>query len=197
MPPRTPLVEEVPEGLVYRADLLTSDEEAQVLAAVEDVDFREVVMRGQVARRTVRHFGFDYDYESWELVEAEPLPEPLLVVRERAAALAGLEPEALAQALVTRYPPGAGIGSHRDAPIFGPEVVGVSLRAPCVMRFRRSVGGVRYGHDLTLEPRSAYVLGGKARSAWKHEIPPTKELRYSITFRTVRPRTLRPRPGSA
>jgi alkylated DNA repair dioxygenase AlkB len=153
-------------------------------------------MRGQVARRTVRHFGFDYDYESWELVEADPLPEPLLVVRERAAALAGLEPEALAQALVTRYPPGAGIGSHRDAPIFGPEVVGVSLRAPCVMRFRRSVGGVRYGYDLVLEPRSAYVLGGKARSAWKHEIPPAKELRYSITFRTVRSRTLR-RTGSA
>jgi alkylated DNA repair dioxygenase AlkB len=195
MPPRTPLVEEVPEGLVYRPDLLTGDEEAQVLVAVEDVDFREVVMRGQVARRTVRHFGFDYDYESWELVEAEPLPEPLLVVRERASALAGLEPEALAQALVTRYPPGAGIGSHRDAPIFGPEVVGVSLRAPCVLRFRRSVGGLRYGYDLTLEPRSAYVLGGKARSAWKHEIPPTKELRYSITFRTVRSRTLR-RPGS-
>ena len=196
MPPRTPLVEEVPEGLVYRPDLLTGDEEAQVLVAVEDVDFREVVMRGQVARRTVRHFGFDYDYESWELVEAEPLPEPLLVVRERASALAGLEPEALAQALVTRYPPGAGIGSHRDAPIFGPEVVGVSLRAPCVLRFRRSVGGLRYGYDLTLEPRSAYVLGGKARSAWKHEIPPTKELRYSITFRTVRSRKLR-RPGSA
>ena len=89
---------------------------------------------------------------------------------------------------MTRYPAGAGIGSHRDAPMFGPQVVGVSLRAPSVMRFRRSVGGVRYGHDVTLEPRSAYVLGGKARSAWKHEIPPTKDLRYSITFRTVRRR---------
>jgi alkylated DNA repair protein (DNA oxidative demethylase) len=196
MPPRTPLVEEHPEGLVYQPDLLTAEEEDEVLGVVEAIDFREVVMRGQVARRTVRHFGYDYDYESWDLVEAEPLPDGLLVVRERSAALAGVEPDELEQALVTRYPPGAGIGSHRDAPIFGPDVVGVSLRAPSVMRFRRSVGGVRYGFDQALEPRSAYVLGGKARSAWKHEIPPTKDLRYSITFRTVRSRTLR-RPGSA
>jgi DNA oxidative demethylase len=185
-PPRRALVQELPEGLVYRPGLLTADEERDVLAVVEAIEFREVVMRGQVARRTVRHYGFDYDYESWELVEADPLPAPLRFVQERCAALVGEPPEVLAQALVTRYPPGAGIGSHRDAPIFGPQVIGVSLGAPCTMRFRRSVGGVLYGHDLVLEPRSAYVLGGKARSAWKHEIPPGKELRYSITFRTVR-----------
>lgn len=188
MPPRTPLVQEVPEGLVYEPELLTPDEERDVLRVVEAIDFRPVVMHGQTARRTVRHYGYDYDYEAREVAEAPRLPHELLVVRDRAAGLAGLEPEALAQALVTRYPAGAGIGSHRDAPMFGPQVVGVSLRAPSVMRFRRSLGGVRYGHDVTLAPRSAYVLGGKARSAWKHEIPPTKDLRYSITFRTLRER---------
>jgi alkylated DNA repair dioxygenase AlkB len=188
MAARTPLVDQVPEGLVYEPELLTPEEERDVLEAVEAIEFRPVVMHGQTARRTVRHYGFDYDYESRELVEAAPLPEELRLVRDRSASLAGLEPAALAQALVTRYPPGAGIGTHRDAPMFGPQVVGVSLLAPVVMRFRRSVGGVRYGHDVTLEPRSAYVLGGKARSAWKHEIPPAKNLRYSITFRTVRER---------
>jgi len=30
---------------------------------------------------------------------------------------------------VTRYPPGAAIGWQRDAPMFGPTVVGVSLGA--------------------------------------------------------------------
>ncbi|MDP9022354.1 MAG: alpha-ketoglutarate-dependent dioxygenase AlkB, partial [Actinomycetota bacterium] len=42
--------------------------------------------------------------------------------------------------------------------------------------------------DLELPPRSAYLLSGPARSAWQHSIPPVKDLRYSITFRTVRRR---------
>jgi alkylated DNA repair dioxygenase AlkB len=33
------------------------------------------------------------------------------------------------------------------------------------------------------------VLAGAARTAWQHSIPPTKELRYSITFRTLRSKT--------
>jgi alkylated DNA repair dioxygenase AlkB len=37
-----------------------------------------------------------------------------------------------------------------------------------------------------LEPRSAYVLRGVARWRWQHAISPTKALRYSITFRTMR-----------
>jgi alkylated DNA repair protein (DNA oxidative demethylase) len=40
--------------------------------------------------------------------------------------------------------------------------------------------------ELTLEPRSGYVLAGEARRSWQHSIPPAKELRYSITFRTLR-----------
>jgi alkylated DNA repair dioxygenase AlkB len=39
--------------------------------------------------------------------------------------------------------------------------------------------------SLDLEPRSAYVLRGDARWRWQHSIPPTKALRYSITFRTL------------
>ena len=35
-------------------------------------------------------------------------------------------------------------------------------------------------------PRSGYVLSGAARYAWQHSIPPTKALRYSITFRTLK-----------
>jgi alkylated DNA repair dioxygenase AlkB len=108
------------------------------------------------------------------------------VLRERAERLAELPAGAFEQALVTRYPPAATIGWHRDAPPFGPTIVGVSLLAPCRMRFQRKLEGTRYVHEQTLEPRSAYVLAGTARSAWEHHIPPTKELRYSLTFRTIR-----------
>jgi alkylated DNA repair dioxygenase AlkB len=70
--------------------------------------------------------------------------------------------------------------------MFGPKVVGVSLAAACRMRFQRGKGDARQVVEVTLEPRSAYVLAGAARSAWQHSIPPTKTLRYSITFRTLK-----------
>jgi alkylated DNA repair dioxygenase AlkB len=183
---RREAVEERPEGLVYRPDFVTEDEERNLLARMEQIDFREVVMHGQPAKRTVRHYGLDYGYESWSLTPADPLPAELAWVRDRCAELAGVEPDALAQILVSRYPPHAGIGWHRDAPIFGAAIVGVSLGAPCRMRFQRTAGGVRRVFALELAPRSAYVLAGQARSAWQHSIPPAKGLRYSLTFRTLR-----------
>jgi alkylated DNA repair dioxygenase AlkB len=108
--------------------------------------------------------------------------------REQAAALAGLAPNTLEQVLVARYPPGAGIGWHRDAPMFGPVVVGVSLGAGCVLRFRRGDGPARMLRRHVLARRSAYVLSGPARAIWQHSIPPVAALRYSVTFRTVRRR---------
>jgi alkylated DNA repair protein (DNA oxidative demethylase) len=180
--PRT----EPPDGLVYRSDFLDEDEEARLLSLMDEIEFHEVRMHGVAARRTVAHFGLTYDYESWRLTAAAPIPEPLLALRDRAGELAEAPPERLAQALVTRYPPGATIGWHRDAPAFGPKVVGVSLLSECRMLLRREARGVHERYQLNLAPRSAYVLGGAARSAWQHSIPATPGLRYSVTFRTVR-----------
>ena len=163
------------------------DEERRLLEFLETLDFHEITMRGQTARRTVRHFGFDYDYDSYgKLLAGDPLPEELVWVRDRCAELGDLQPEALAQTLVSRYPPGAPIGWHRDAPMFGAKVVGVSLLSGSRMRFQRKVGDVRQVYEQELPPRSAYVLAGESRSEWQHSIPPVKELRYSITFRTLR-----------
>jgi alkylated DNA repair protein (DNA oxidative demethylase) len=184
---RSDKVVEKPEGLVYRPDFITADEEQTVLAVVRDLEFHQVRMHGQIARRTVCHFGYDYDYESrGSISQASALPAELLWLRDRCARLADLQPEELAQTLISRYPPGAPIGWHRDAPMFGAKIAGVSLLSACRMRFQRSAGDVRLGFELELAPRSAYVLGGAARSLWQHSIPPVKDLRYSITFRTMR-----------
>ena len=177
---------EAPAGLQYRPELVTADEERNLLDFFEHLDFRAVEMRGQTAKRTVRFYGFDYDYESYgRLVAGEELPAELRWLRERCADFAGVAPDALAQILVQRYPPGAPIGWHRDAPMFG-IVVGVSLAAACRMRFQRGTGAAREVYEVELAPRSAYVLAGEARTAWQHSIPPVKELRYSITFRTLK-----------
>ena len=175
-----------PEGLVYRPELLSEDEERALLDELERLEFHEIRMHGVVAKRTARHFGVDYDYERRAAMhEAEPIPDWLVPVCERAAGLAGVEPEELVEILAQRYPPGAQIGWHRDAPAFG-IVVGLSLAGSARMRFRRDKGGVRHTFELELEPRSGYVLAGESRTAWQHHVPPAKELRYSITFRTLR-----------
>jgi hypothetical protein len=39
---------------------------------------------------------------------------------------------------------------------------------------------------LDVEPRSIYRIEGDARWQWQHSVEPTKELRWSITFRERR-----------
>src|SRR3954447_3124707 len=178
--------DDLPEGLVYVEDFLDASEGRALVDVFEALDFRTLTMRGQTARRTVRHFGLDYAYESGELEPTDPLPAEMAWLRDRCAALMEREPEDVVQVLVSRYPPGSGIGWHRDAPMFGSRIAGVSLRAPCRMRFQRTVQGERSVAALELAPRSAYLLSGKARWSWQHSIPATKELRYSVTFRTLK-----------
>jgi alkylated DNA repair dioxygenase AlkB len=113
------------------------------------------------------------------------MPGFLLPLRERAAAFAGLAPEDLQQSLVTRYGVGAGIGWHRDRPVFE-QVVGISLGSACELRFRRREG-VRFRRfSLQARPRSAYLLRGEIRHEWEHGIAPVASLRYSVTFRSRR-----------
>ncbi|MGW5668645.1 alpha-ketoglutarate-dependent dioxygenase AlkB [Micromonospora sp. NPDC003776] len=178
-------IHERPAGLSYQPDLVDEDEERSLLATLDALDIRTVEMHGQIARRTVRQYGYRYDYGSFQLTATEALPVALRPVRDRCAALAGLEPGDLAQTLVTRYPPGSVIGWHRDAPAFGPTVVGLSLASACLLRFQRGRGEDRRVYELELAPRSGYVLSAAARSSWQHSIPLVPDLRYSLTFRTL------------
>ena len=84
----------------------------------------------------------------------------------------------------TEYAPGAPIGWHRDKAVFD-DVVGISLLSLCTFRFRRKTAHGWERFNLTLEPRSVYLLRGPARTEWEHSIPTVNELRYSITFRSL------------
>jgi alkylated DNA repair protein (DNA oxidative demethylase) len=176
----------LPPGFVYEPELLDGREERALLGRFERLRFDPIVIRGQAARRTARHFGLDYDYEArGRLTEGEPIPAWLEPLRSRAGILAGVRAEDLVEALVQRYPPGSTIGWHRDAPMFG-LVAGISLGSGCRLRFRRTRADQRIIRERELERGSAYVLSGASRSAWQHSIPATQELRYSVTFRTLR-----------
>jgi alkylated DNA repair dioxygenase AlkB len=174
-----------PEGFRYRTDFLEVDEERDLIERFQDLPFEPFQFRGYLARRRVVAYGFSYDYGERALHPAPEMPEFLLGVRERAAAFAELSPRDLVQAVVAEYSPGTPIGWHRDRPVFG-EVTGISLRSACVFRFRRKIQGGWERFSLTAEPRSIYLMRGPARTDWEHSIPEVPELRYSITFRTLR-----------
>ena len=159
------------------------EDERELVERLQRVEYGEIRMHGIVARRKTAHFGHGYAYTRRKPLPAEPIPPWLSGLSARVTPLLGGAPE---EVLLTIYPPGAGIGWHKDAPMFGPAVVGVSLLSPCTMRFQLGKGEQRQVASLRIEPRSLYVLAGPARSDWQHMIPPTNELRYSITFRTLR-----------
>lgn len=178
-------VPSLPTGFVYRPDFVGREEEAALLAWLATLPFQPFQFHGYEGRRQVVSYGWQYDFSRSHLLKADDIPAQLLPVRERAAALAGHAPADLQQVLINKYEPGAPIGWHRDRPVFA-EVVGVSLGAPCVFRLRRRTAGGFERASLVLEPRSAYLLSGTARTAWEHSIPPVERLRYSITFRNFR-----------
>jgi alkylated DNA repair dioxygenase AlkB len=175
----------LPPGLQYWDEAVPREEERAILKAFTTLDFAAFAFHGHVGRRRVVSFGCAYDFEREAIRDAPPIPSFLLALRERVATFASLAPQTLSQALVTEYPPGAAIGWHRDKAVFG-DVLGVSLGAPCLFRLRRRVGASWQRTSLRLEPRSAYLLQGPARTEWEHSIPPTEGLRCSVTFRTLR-----------
>jgi alkylated DNA repair dioxygenase AlkB len=182
---RRPVPGEPPEGFELKLEFLDEEEHARLVAWFGSISFGEVRMRGVAAKRRVAQFGWRYSFETFRLSPAAPVPEELRQVRGRAAALARIPPEEFSEALVTEYPPGAGIGWHRDAPHFG-LIAGISLGAACRMRFRRAEGEETFTAAAELPPRSIYLLTGSARKDWQHMIPPVREPRWSITFRTLR-----------
>jgi alkylated DNA repair dioxygenase AlkB len=174
----------LPEGFGYQPDLLSAAEAAALARELGSLPFQPFDFHGYQANRQVVSFGHRYDYGRRAVVAAAPLPGFLEPLRQLIAGAFGRPAAAFAQVLINEYRPGAGIGWHRDKAAFG-EVVGVSLLAPCTLRFRRRSGETWQRASLTVAPRSAYLLAGPSRTVWQHSIPPLERHRYSITFRTL------------
>lgn len=173
-----------PDGFDYWPDLLSADEQAELAAQLQGLRFKPYEHMGYQGFRRIVAFGRRYDVERGRLEAADPWPDFLQVLLARLTERVGLNRGDFVQALINEYAPGAGIGWHRDRPVYG-EILGVSLLAPCVMRLRRKDGAGWRRSAAPLEPGSAYRLSGEARREWEHSISPMTALRYSITFRTL------------
>jgi alkylated DNA repair dioxygenase AlkB len=187
--------QDLPHGLVYRPDFITAAEEAALLAEFSRLPFNEARFQQYTARRRVVRFGegeypASYGPQAEAINPRRPFPDFLAPLRRRVAHWRGVAEAAFPHALITEYRPGTPIGWHSDAPHFD-IVVGISLAGTARMRFRPyAIKDTRARRAATIElelaPRSAYVMQGDIRWQWQHHIPPTRQLRYSITFRTLR-----------
>lgn len=173
------------EGLSYQNELISAEEESRLLEWVKDLPFEPFQFHGYTGKRRIVSYGRQYDFAGRTLKKAPALPAMLSEARDRAATLCGLQPDEFVHALITEYAPGAGIGWHRDKAAFG-TVVGLSLGAGCILRFRRKREDKWQRYNQPLNPRSGYALQGPARTMWEHSIAAHERLRYSITFRSLR-----------
>jgi Alkylated DNA repair protein len=175
----------LPEGFRYSPEVLSATEEERLLEEFKSLPFKEFEFHGYTGKRRTVSYGWKYDFTARLLQRVDDIPPFLLPVRELAGAFAGVPAEKLQQVLVTEYDAGAGIGWHRDKAQFA-DVIGISLKSPCVFRLRRKSGTKWERFSITADPRSAYLMRGPSRTEWEHSIPGVDELRYSITFRNFR-----------
>ena len=171
-------------GLAQAEAIVTPTEERALIASIDGVELSPFRFHGWFGKRLTASYGWRYDFDSGGFGRADSIPDWLMPLREKAAVFARLAPDELAQALVIRYDPGAGIGWHRDRPVFE-HVIGVSLGAPATMRFRRRRPDGFDRASALLAPRSIYHLAGEARHEWEHSIAEMAVTRWSITFRSL------------
>ena len=181
-----PVAPALPAGFAYCSGVISPGEEQALVARFADLPFQPFEFHGYLGKRRVVSFGWRYDYAGGRLRESDDLPPFLLPLRDAAAAFAGIPADGLQQILVTEYAPGAGIGWHRDRPMFE-DIVAVSFLSPCTLCFRRKHGTGWNRAAQRVAARSAYLLRGEARRVWYHSIAPMDRLRYSVTFRNFVP----------
>src|SRR4051812_14956822 len=175
---------DLPEGFRYSEEFIAVAEHDDLLSRFATLEFRVFNFQGYVAKRRIIEYGFEYDFSSRKAASAPAIPEFLSPLKQRAADWAGINSDKIIEAVITEYSPGAPIGWHRDVPQFE-IIIGISLGSSCRMRLKPYK---REGKIVStiLQPRSVYMMSGAARWSLQHSIPAVKELRYSITFRTLK-----------
>ncbi len=173
-----------PGGFRYEPELVAEAAQAALIDEIHKLPLQAFDFHGYKANRRVISFGWRYDFSAAKLVPIEPMPQWLLPLRSAVAQFAETPDTDFEHVLISEYAPGAGIGWHRDKAVFD-LIVGVSLGAPCSLRFRNLTAPRKWQRtEQVVEPGSMYLLTGEARTAWEHSIAPVSELRYSLTFRT-------------
>jgi alkylated DNA repair dioxygenase AlkB len=189
-----PLTPVYPEGFIYVPDFISAVEENDLCQTIEALPLHTMIFQGFEAKRKVASFGFDWSFDTRKLSKGKEIPGAFHFILDKVAAFLSLQASQFAELLVTEYPPGSVINWHRDAPPFH-LIAGISLLSDCTFRLRPQEKARQNRSAIISFPvlrRSLYVMQGPSRTAWQHSISPVKNLRYSITLRTLKSGSLLP-----
>lgn len=183
-----PLTPVFPEGFFYVPDFISTAEENDICRTIEALPLHTMIFQGFEAKRKVASFGFDWSFDTRTLSKGKEIPWAFHFVLDKVAAYLSLHASQFAELLVTEYPPGSVINWHRDAPPFD-LIAGISLLSDCTFRLRPQEKARQNRAAIISFPvqrRSLYVMQGPSRTEWQHSITPVKNLRYSLTLRTLK-----------
>lgn len=183
-----PVSLKLPQGFSYKDDFLSNDEEQALLDEVRAIDLNPMIFQGFEAKRRVASFGYDYSFDKRQLSKGKEIPAGLHSIVVKVANHLSILPKSIAELLVTEYPVGAVINWHRDAPPFD-VIAGISLLSDCVFKLRpheKQKQSRKSILSFNVRRRSLYVMSGDSREKWEHSTAPVKDIRYSITLRTLR-----------
>ena len=116
---------ERPQGLKLVKEAITSDQETELLVAMEGLPF-SYYAGGPGNPRSSVSFGWKHDFTNDTFVLCAPIPDEFRQVCEVAADCAGIHPSEIVECLVNCYETGAIIRPHLDKPVWN-HIVGLSL----------------------------------------------------------------------
>ena len=182
-----PAEQYLPPGFQYEDNFISVEEENELLSAIETISLQPMLFQGYEAKRKVASFGYDWSFEKRQLSKGKEIPPRFQWLIQKVANHIKIDQDDIGELLLTGYPVGAVINWHRDAPPFD-LIAGISLQADCLFRLRpheKEKQNRKAIASLTVKRRSLYVMKDEARIAWQHSTAPVKEVRYSITLRTL------------
>ncbi|KAJ8036396.1 Alkylated DNA repair protein alkB-like 8 [Holothuria leucospilota] len=165
-------VPKLPDGLFLIEDFVDDDTERKLLDLVE---WDSPAHQGSMKHRKVKHYGYEFNYDTNNINKDCPLEEPLpdlLVEMIDKIMQTGHVTKKLNQVTVNQYLPGQGIPPHVDThSAFEDSIVSLSLGSGISMDFAHPNGT---NVSKVLPPRSLLVMTGEARYLWSHGIIPRK-----------------------
>lgn len=192
--------EYLPPGLIILEDFTTTEEE-DLLIRIQNFDGSE---SGLMKNRQVKHFGFEFKYDTNNVDPNNPLTEKIPVdceflwtrLGERCNKFKDFIPD---QLTVNHYLPGQGIPAHVDThSAFIDPIISLSLGSSIVMEFKND--NIAH-YCVNLPRRSLLIMSEESRYFWTHCITPRKfdvmkknnrctlsvrGVRISYTFRKLR-----------
>ena len=157
----------------YQDNFVNSNEILRIIQK-RDNDFKNI---NSAKSRRIAQYGYEYTYTTKTVNKISPIP-PELNFDEKISEALGKKVE-FDQLIINEYKPKQSIAPHIDSSVFGPIIACISVGAD---------GKIVFGDKTSLKVKneSLYVMEDYYRYETTHQYTNnTKNIRYSLTYRTV------------